>query len=317
MESATFMSGLPPARQINANDTQIEGWVQRKDGPIQNIDFWQRTGARYFETMGIRLIEGRYLDDRDGDGAPLAVIVNQSTARAYWPGQSAIGHRVKPGFQGEWRTVVGVVEDVKNAGLDKPTGTELYIPMRQAINVFGLQAGYAVVRTKGDPARIAEPARNVIREVDPSLPVSAIRDHGRRVIDGPSPAPFPYSSADCIRRRRAGAGGGWNLRRDLVFGGAAHQRVRDSHRDGRVAARCVGNGAGPRIDAGRDWSGAGAAGALALTRFIRGLLFGVSSFDPVTFVAMAVVLTAVTLAACWIPARRATRVDPMVALRYE
>ena len=78
--------------------------------------------------MGIRLIEGRFFDERDGPGAPLTLIVNQTLARMYWPNESAIGHRMKPGFQGDWRTIVGVIDDVKNAGLDKATGTELYIP---------------------------------------------------------------------------------------------------------------------------------------------------------------------------------------------
>ncbi len=317
VESATVMSGLPPVRQLNANDTQIEGWVQRKDGPIQNIDFWQRTGARYFETMGIRLIEGRFFDDRDGDGAPLAVIVNQTTARTYWPGQSAIGHRVKPSFQGDWRTVVGVVEDVKNAGLDKPTGTELYIPMHQAINIFGLQAGYAVVRTKGDPARIAEPARNVIREIDPSLPVSAIRTMDDVLSTAQARPRFLTLLLTLF------AGVALVLAAVGIYGVISYSVAQRTSEFGiRIAM-----GASPRDVLGMVLGqglilGAigvllGAAGALALTRFIRGLLFGVSSFDPLTFIAMAAVLTAVTLVACWIPARRATRVDPMVALRYE
>ena len=316
VESATAMSGLPPIRQINANDTQIEGWVQRPGGPIQNIDYWQITGRRYFETMGIRLIEGRYFDDRDGDGAPLTVIVNQTTARAYWPGQSAVGHRVKPGFQGEWRTVVGVVDDVKNAGLDKPTGTELYIPTLQSAG-FGLRAGSVVIRTKGDPAAIVGAARGVIRDIDASLPVSAIRT----MDDVMSVAQARPRFLTLLLTLFAGVA--LVLAAVGIYGVISYSVAQRTSEFGiRMAI-----GAGPRdvlrmvLSQGLTLGGIGVligiAGALALTRLIRGLLFGISSFDPLTFIVMAALLIAVTLAACWAPAWRATRVDPTVALRYE
>ncbi len=316
VESATVMTGLPPARQLQANDTQIEGWVQRDGGPIQNIDYWQSAGSRCFETMGIRLIEGRYLDDRDGESAPLAVMVNQSTARAYWPGQSAIGHRMKPGFQGEWRTVVGVVEDVKNAGLDKPAGTELFAPLRQSID-FGLRTGYVVLRTRGEPEKTIASARSVIRDIDSSLPVAAVRTMDEVMSSAQARPRFltmlltMFASVALVL---AAVG---------IYGVISYSVAQRTSEFGIRMAM----GAGP-FDVLRMVLGQGlllggigvvlgAAGALALTRLIRGLLFGISSFDPLTFAAMAAVLTLVTLVACWIPARRATRVDPMVALRYE
>lgn len=318
VESATVMGGLPPMRQLNANDTQIEGWVARKGGPIQNMDYWQITGPRYFETMGIRLIEGRYFDDRDGDGAPLAVIVNQTTARAYWPGQSAIGHRVKPGFQGDWRTVVGVVDDVKNAGIDKPTGTELYIPYLQAVSVgFGIRNGYAVLRTASDPEGMVRSARNLIRDIDPSLPVSAIRTMEEVVASAQARPRFLttlLSLFSVVALVLAAVG---------IYGVISYSVAQ---RTGEFGIR-IAMGASPVdvlamvLKQGLVLGGLGiligAAGALTLTRLIRGLLFGISSFDPLTFLVMAAALTIVTLAACWVPARRATRVDPMVALRYE
>jgi len=160
--SVAVMGGLPPVRPVNANDTQVEGWVDHPSAPPQNIDYWQAVGNRFFATMGIRLIEGRFFDDRDGANAPLTLIVNQTTARMYWPGQSAIGHRMKPGFQGDWRTIVGVVADVKNAGIDQPTGTELFFPYRQSAGQ-GLRNGYLVIRGNGDSASLAGPARPEIR----------------------------------------------------------------------------------------------------------------------------------------------------------
>jgi putative ABC transport system permease protein len=316
VESATFMSGLPPARQINANDTQVEGWVQRPGGPIQNMDYWQFTGPHFFETLGIRLIEGRYFDDRDGENAPLAVMVNQSTARAYWPGQSAIGHRLKPGFQGEWRTIVGVVEDVKNGGLDKPTGTELFIPAAQAVG-FGIRNGYAVLRTKGDPEKMAGAARGVIRDVDPSLPIAAMRTMDEVLSTAQARPRFLtllLTTFASIALVLAAVG---------IYGVISYSVAQRTSEFGiRIAMGAtsrdvLGMVLGQGLMLGAIGVFIGAAGAFALTRLIRGLLFGISSFDPLTFAVMAVVLTAVTLAACWVPARRATRVDPMVALRYE
>ncbi|HEV2686995.1 MAG TPA: FtsX-like permease family protein, partial [Bryobacteraceae bacterium] len=316
VESATVVTGLPPARQIQANDTQIEGWVRRDGGPIQNMDYWQFAGPRYFETMGIRLIEGRYFDDRDGEGAPSVAMVNQSTARAYWPGQSAIGHRVKLGFQGDWLTIVGVVEDVKNAGLDRPVGTELYIPLRQGAN-FGLRIAYAVLRTRGDPEKMMSAARGVIRDIDSSLPVASMRTMDEVLSSAQARPRFltmlltMFSSVALVL---AAVG---------IYGVISYSVAQ---RTGEFGIR-MAMGASPRdvlrmvlgqgLLLGCIGVAVGAAGALALTRLIRGLLFGISSFDPLTFVVMAVTLTLVTLAACWIPARRATRVDPMVALRYE
>ena len=316
VESATIVSGLAPMRQINANDTQIEGWVQRPGGPIQNIDYWQFAGPRYFETMGIRLIEGRFFDDRDGESAPLAVMVNQTTARAYWPGQSAIGRRVKPGFQGAWRTVVGVVEDVKNAGIDKPTGTELYFPTAQAAG-FGLRAGYAVLRAKGDPARMAVAARGVIHQIDPSLPVSAVRTMDELLSEAQARPRFLTLLLTLF------AGVALVLAAVGIYGVISYSVAQRTSEFGiRIAmgarpSDVIGMVLGQGLMLGAIGVVLGAAGAFALTRLIRGLLFGISSFDPLTFAVMAVVLAAVTLVACWLPARRATRVDPMVALRYE
>ncbi len=316
VQSATFVSGLPPMRQLNANDTQIEGWVRRDGGPIQNIDYWQLTGPRYFETMGIRLIDGRYFDDRDGASAPLTVMVNQTTARMYWPGESALGHRVKPSFQGNWRTVVGVVEDVKNAGIDKPTGTELYIPYLQTTGL-GMRNGYVILRAKGDPAKMVGPSRGVIQEIDSSLPVASVRTMDEVLSSAQARPRFltlllTMFSSVALVLAAVGIYGVISYsvaQRTNEFG--IRMAMGASQRD--VLQMVLGQG----LLLGLIGVALGAAGALALTRLIRGLLFGVSSFDPVTFAFMAVLLTAVTLIACWAPARRATRVDPMVALRYE
>ena len=314
--SASFISGLPPVRQVNANDTQIEGWVQKKGGPIQNIDYYQTAGPRYFETMGIRLIEGRYFDDRDGANAPLTLVVNQTLARTYWPGESALGHRMKPVFQGDWRTIVGVVEDVKNAGLDKPTGTELYIPYSQT-GGLGMRSAYLVLRTPGDPLKMVGAARSLVREMDASLPISAVRSMDQVMSISQSRPQFLtmlLTLFSTVALVLAAVG---------IYGVTSYSV---SQRTSEFGIR-MAMGAKPRdvlrmvLRQGLILGGigvlVGGAGALAVTRMIRGLLFGIKSFDPLTFLTMAAMLIAVTLAACWVPARRATRVDPMIALRYE
>jgi putative ABC transport system permease protein len=316
VESATIMTGLPPMRQLMANDTQIEGWVRREGGPIQNIDYWQLTGPRYFETMGIRLIEGRYFDDRDGENAPLTVIVNQTTARTYWPSQSALGHRVKPAFRGDWRTVVGVVEDARNAGIDKPIGTELYIPYRQT-GGLGMRNGYAVLRTRGEPEQMIAGSRGVFRDIDASLPVAAVRSMDEVISSAQSRPRFLTMLLTLF------AGVALVLAAVGIYGVISYSVAQRTGEFGIRMAMGASQADVRRMVLGQGLIlGAvgvvvGAAGAALLTRLIRGLLFGISSFDPLTFVVMAAVLTAVTLAACWAPARRATRVDPMVALRYE
>ncbi len=314
VESMTVMAGLPPQRFINANDTQIENFTPVPNGPGHNIDYWQTVGDHFFETMGIRLVEGRFFDQRDAPGAMPSAIINETFARTYYGNESAIGHRVRPGFQDPWLTIVGVVADVKNAGLDKPAGTELFFPYRQGFQTRQL---YVVARTTRDPKSLISAARGAVRAVDPSLPVSQVQTMDE-VMDGVRSRPrflttlLGLFSGTALVLAAVGLYGVISYsvtRRTTEFG--IRMAMGAKRRD--VLNLVLGQGmrlalAGVAV---------GAAGALALTRVISGLLFGVSAFDPITFVAMAALLVAVTAAACIIPGMRATKVDPLVALRYE
>ncbi|MDX2154691.1 MAG: ABC transporter permease [Bryobacteraceae bacterium] len=311
----TMANGIPPARILNANDTEFEGFVMRKDGPMQNVDYWNFVGPRYFEAMKVQLVEGRYFDERDGrTGAP-AIIVNQTLAQTFWPGQSPLGRRVRPGFTDPWRIVVGVVADVKNAGADKPTGTELYFPIEQAPNPMRL--GFLIVRAAGDPNALIGPLRAAVAEINPSVPVSQIRMLDDVIAADRARPRFltmllTLFSAIALSLAAIGIYGVISYsvaQRTNEFGvrmaiGAEPRHVlRLVMRQGAVMA-AVG-------------VGLGALGAVGLTRFLKNLLFGVDALDPLTFAAMAALLVAVMLGACFLPARRATRVDPIVALRYE
>ncbi len=175
VQSAGLASGLPPIRPPNMNDTRIEGYVRKENGPVENVDFYQAVTKEYFKTMGIRLIDGRLFDERDAPGAPETVIVNQTMAHTFWGNESPVGHRVQPGSSKDpFCTVVGVVEDVKNAGLDKPTGTELYLPYAQKTG-SGSQNMVVVLKAQGDPASLVSAVRHEVQSIDSSVPVAHVR----------------------------------------------------------------------------------------------------------------------------------------------
>jgi putative ABC transport system permease protein len=317
--SASITSGLPPERPINANDTYIEGFTEGPTGPRHNIDYWQMVGDRYFETMGIRVIEGRGLDERDTTGGALTAVINQTMARVYYGNQSPIGRRINPEGgpkQPEtYRTIVGVVEDVKNAGLDKPAGTEAFFPGLQ--RNFAGRTIYIVARTAGDPKRLIGGIRAAVRQLDPALPLTQVRTMEEMLASAKSRPRLLTTllglfSVTALVLAMVGLYGVISYsvtRRTTEFG------IRMAM--GASAGDLLGLVLGQGLRLALAGVAAGAIGALALTRLIRGLLFGVSAFDPMTFAAMACILIAVVLLACVVPAKRASKVDPLVALRYE
>jgi len=321
--AAAMATELPPERQIDANDTGIEGFVPVPNGPLQNVDYWNFVSPEYFDAIGARLMEGRLLNQGDGAGAPPAVVINQSMARTFWPKESAIGHRIRiEGAQGAWRTVVGVVADIKNAGLDRPTGTELFVPVQQRntlpanVNNF-VSTAYLVIRTKGDPMAVAGAVRAQVLSLDNALPVSnvaSMEDLMSANRARPRFLTLLLTLFSAVSLSLAALG---------IYGVISYLVAQRTNEIGiRMAlgaqagdvVRLIG-ATGLRLAVAGTVIGA--VGALVLTRFLSGLLFGVSSMDPITFIAMAATLGAVTLLACYVPARRASRVDPLVALRYE
>jgi putative ABC transport system permease protein len=317
VESATVASGFAPLRQLNANDTDIEGYVKAAGGPDSNIDYYQIVSPGYFETFHIPIVEGRAFDVRDGADANHVAIVNQTLARTFYGSQSPIGRRVRESNNppAPWRTIVGVAADVKNAGIDKPTGTELYFASDQA-EAYSRGMSLAV-KTTGDPQQIVGVVRAKLAEIDPSLPVAQVRLM-EDIITAANGRPrfltvllglFSFLALALAAVGIYGVMAFLVERRTQEFG----IRMAIGASPGNVLGLVLGQG----VVIGLVGVAVGAAGALALTRFMRQVLFGVATFDPLTFVATALLLTAVVLAACWVPARRATRVDPMIALRYE
>jgi putative ABC transport system permease protein len=311
--AAAPASGLPPARPINANDTAIEGFVPKPDGPIQNIDYYNSVGSRYFETIGARLVEGRFFNASDGADATPVLVVNQTLARTYWPNESAIGHRMRPGGAPNWCTIVGVVADIKNAALDRATGTELFIPSAQS----AYRQSYLLVRTQRDPNTVAAAVRNEIRSLDRALPIADLRTLDE-VMDKARSRPrfltLLLTLFSAISLSLAALG---------IYGVISYSVAQRTNEIGiRMALGAQSTDVLRMVGiSGLKLAGAGvivgAIGAIALSRTLSGLLFGVSAVDIATYAAMAATLVAVALVACYIPARRAAKVDPLIALRYE
>ncbi len=315
VRSAAVISGLPPLRPLNANDIQIEGYVKKPDGPDQNVDYDQAASPGYFEMLRIPIIEGRAFDARDGANANKVAIINLTMARAFYGNQNPIGRRIREDRDTPWYTIVGVAADVKNGGIDKPTGTELYFPYSQVDG--GIRALYLVIKTGGDPQGIVSTVRKQVADLDPSLPIAQVRLM-EDVIAAANARPrfltvlLTLFSFVALSLAAVGIYG--------VMAFMVAQRTREfgiRMAIGAVPADVLGLVLANGMRMGLAGVAVGAFGAFLLTRFIRQLLFAVQSFDPLTFLSTAALLTLVIAAACYIPARRATRVDPMIALRYE
>jgi len=245
-------------------------------------------------------------------------LINQTMARNYWHGENPIGRRFKIGRYREespWITVIGIAGDVHQAGLDVPARAEMYLPYQQ--QDFGYEPEYLAVRTSGDPMALAETIRQRIWSVDKEQPVSGVM-----------PLEDLVDENLASRRMQASLLSGFAALALLLvtLGIYAVLSFAVTQRTQEIGVR-VALGAQPRDVLRMIFSqgfklfliGAaiGLAAAIALSRTLVHLLFGVSAYDPASFASVTILLAAVALLACYVPARRATRVDPLVALRYE
>jgi len=320
VKSASFATGLPPLRPINANDTDIEDYQGTPEGPAENVDYWNTVNEGYFKTMNIRTLEGRTFEPSDrNESAQKVMVINQSMARRFWQG-SPIGRRVNPGFQTPpvWFTVVGIVEDTKNLGVDKPAGTELYflLPQTTAAGV-STRMSFVVSSQGTSAAAMASSIRSTVRDLDPSVPIFQLQTMSDVVADSlvrPRFLSLLLGAFSAIALSLAAIG---------IYGVMAYSVTQRTQEIGvrvalgattrNVLAMVVGEG----LKMTAVGLGVGLTGAFLLTRWMASLLFEISATDPFTFTVVGIGLTAVGLLACFVPARRAAKVDPMVALRYE
>jgi putative ABC transport system permease protein len=277
----------------------------------------------YLQTLGVPLVQGRYLDERDADGAPVAVIVNQKYAAAYWPNQSPIGRRIVFGVPNSsaptpWLTVVGVVGNVRQIGLDTPTEPEVYFSANQlAFNAPFLWPQNLVVRTAGDPLTLAAAVRHAVSEVDPNQPLSNMRTMDQvfaaDVLDRNTQMTLVTVFAVlALVMASVGLYGvlSYTVTRRLPEIGV---RMALGARRATVVLEIV-RGALRLAAVGIVL---GAVSAFAATRLLISSLFGVNRTDPATFAVMSLLVLAMSLAASVVPAFRGAGVDPSVTLRAE
>jgi putative ABC transport system permease protein len=276
---------------------------------------------RYFEAMGMRIIRGRALSESDTASAQRAVVVNQTLVDRYFPGQDPIGKRLEIAFAvpPKWREIVGVVADVRTAGLDQDTPVQAYVSYYQDPNTLGLGPGPITVlaRTSGNPASLGNAMKSAILSVDRAQPVYAIQP--MTDIIGQSVAQRRFSLIllvfFAVSALLLAALGLYGVMSYVVAQRTPEIGIRMAlgARPAQVMVLVQKQGlvlvvAGLAI---------GAAGGMLLTHFMTSLLFRVSPNDPAELMVGAATLLAVAIAACYLPARRAARVDPLIALRYE
>ncbi len=324
---AAAVSGLPPNRPVDANDTDFESVPTTTDGPSHNVDYWQFVTRDYFKTLGIPRVAGRFFEATDGKGSTGVVVINQTMAKLFWGDKNPLGERLRvppgspgsPGKESPWLTIVGIAGDVKQGGLDHKTGSELYFLNDQAPEATGYAPGtmYLVVRSARDPMSLAAPVRGEIRRLDPAIPVADVRPMTEVVyasVAQPRFIAFLVLIFAVVALSLAAIGTYGvlaytvELRTQeigvrMALGAQARQILRMVMTQGAWLV-----GAGLLL---------GVAGALALRRALASVLFGVAPTDPGIFAGVLALLAAVGLFACYLPAQRAMRVDPLVALRRE
>jgi len=309
------------------------GWSNNalllEDRPLQEGDLplivrTNMVTPRYFESMGIRLLEGRTIERRDNDQTTDVAVLSRTAAEQYWPGESAIGKRVAPNLPSEdndatWMTVVGVVEDVRDDGLSQPAPPMVYYPMVTSEARFLSTVGRLTltIRTRSDPTTVLGAVRNEVWALDSRLPVARVRTGTELIAEASARMSFTLVMLGiaAVVALLLGTIGVYGVisyivsRRLREFG----IRMAMGAGDGQIRKMVVRQG----LLVATVGVAVGLVGGLALTRLMQTLLFGVSATDPVTFVGFAAILLVVSAVASYLPARRASSVDPAEALRYE
>jgi putative ABC transport system permease protein len=322
----TRLSGLPGVISAGAvnwvplGPGLIRGDFQLERGPSRYIVDKPVVSPGYFQAMGIRLLNGRSFTERDNATAPRVVILSQTVVRTLWPGENPIGKRISSADRPtpeDWMTIVGVVDDVRQGGLTAKPSPAMYLPYLQTRHRFWLSHMTFAVRTVSKPTAVAPMIRSIVREVDPDQAVESIATM-EEVIVGTTAEPR-------FRTRLIAAFSGMALLLAAlgVYGVLAYSVTERTHEIGIRMAVGASRGSIVRVVLRRTLLLAGfgvalgTAGALALTRVLENFLFEVRPNDPATFTAVAALLLVVALVAGLLPARRASSVDPLVALRYE
>jgi putative ABC transport system permease protein len=317
--SAGYSTSVPLSWKGGTSGFYPEGTRQPLPGMSYDANHRQ-VSADYLKAMKIPLQQGRYFDEHDNAQSVPVAIINETMSRQYWPGESALGRRFKLGDPDEdvpWFTIVGVVADIRQMGLDLPVKAEMYLPYQQINTQPWFAPRDLAIRTTGNPNSIVGAVREAVRAIDPNQPVSSV-------------ATMEELLGEETAQRRIGmillvtfAALALLLASLGIYGVLAYFVVQHTNEIGvRLALGATqGNILALVLKRGMRLTVLGVVvglvGAFALTRLMTSLLFGVGAADPLTFISLPLLLAGVALLACWIPARRATKVDPLVALRYD
>lgn len=314
VESVSGIDGLP-LRQFRGSGVPFE--IQGRPAPLgseptADLFFIE---PRYFQTMQISLLGGRSFADKDDlNSAPVAII-NASLAKRYWPDQDPIGHLLRPVGEAipRWYRIVGIAADAKQRGLGTEPVPAIYRTYYQSMARYT----FVLVRTRPDPLSMAAAVRNAIALVDARLPLGAVQTLNQQLAQSVSAQRFSMTLLALF------AGLALCLAAVGVYSVTAYMAGQRTHEVGvrmalgaqpvDIMSLLLGEG----LRLGLVGVATGVASALGLTRVMQNLLFGVRAGDPLTFLAVSGVLIVITLVACYLPVRRAARIDPMVALRGE
>jgi putative ABC transport system permease protein len=315
VHSAGLARSVPYSNNSSSTRFSVEG-QPIQTGEVRLADY-QAVSEAFFRTLPIALLDGRYVSERDTADSQLVVVISQRMADRFWPGRSAIGQRIKLGTEqsdAPWLTVVGVVQEV-DADIFSARNAQpaVYRPYRQAVG----QIMQFALRVEGDPHAYVPAIRSAVQSVDPDMPIYQVKTHARVIhesIIGLKYVASILSVTGLIALVLSCAG---------IYGVMAYSVSERTHEIGVRMALGARTAHVLRLVMVRGLLltaiglTIGLAGSSLLARAIQGLLFGVSSLGVPTFTVVLALLAGVALLACWIPARRAMRVDPMVALRYE
>jgi predicted permease len=322
VQAATVISGLPPNRSPEVIVTPIENYTGADGRPIDVIDYYQFVMGDYFDTMNIPIVAGRGFERANAASEGKVVVVNEALSKKLWKGENPIGRRLQPNLgsalgagDNDWHTVIGVAANVKQHGVEQPAGTELYVSLDQ--HGIAPPTMNVVLRTALSAGALAGTLERLVREVDPGVPVVRLRE-------------MEQVFAESIRRPR--------LLSQLLAAFAGLALVLAAIGTYGVLAYIVGERRreiGIRLALGAARSSVlalvmkqglqltivgvivGVVGALGLNRLIASLLFGVEPTDSATLIAVVMTITLVAAFACWLPAWRASRLDPNVVLRVD
>jgi putative ABC transport system permease protein len=304
---------LLPLSGRNWNFTfSVEGRRDLPGTPSPRADF-RLVSGEYFATLGTQLKRGRSFSPLDSETAPKVAVINQTMARKYWPHDDPLGKRIS-NKEDDWATIVGVVEDVKDNHLDQGARPELYRPYNQVPWISGLTV---MVRTNSDPAALASSIRDVVRSIDRDVPVSDVQSLTEvvsRSISAPRSTTLMIATFAMVAMLLGVLG---------IYGVISYSVARRVHEIGiRMALGATrGDILQQVVREGALLTllgiALGIAGSFGLTRLIASLLYQVRPTDAATFILSSLVLGSVAIVASYLPARRATSVDPVVALRYE